>query len=243
MPRALLLSASRADNTDYLTHALPFLAEFLSQAKLNAKASVLFVPYAGVTISYDEYFNKVKNALESLPIELNSIHHASDMDAALNEADAVLIGGGNTFQLLNILYKNGLIDKIRSRVEQGMAYIGWSAGSNIAGLSIKTTNDMPIIEPPSFEALGIVPVQLNPHYTEYQAPGHNGETREMRLAEFMVVNPETTVIGIQEGSALLLQDNNLTLVGDKPAYVFMNQNKTEVAPGYQFDNLLEVKDV
>lgn len=212
---ALLLSASREGNTPYLSHALPFIAPLCEKAK-----RWVFIPYAGVGMSYDEYLAKVKDALASLPITIQGVHECGDPRQAIKEADGIFVGGGNTFHLLNELYRYDLVNLIKEQVSEGKPYVGWSAGSNIAGQSIRTTNDMPIIEPPSFTAIGLVPFQVNPHYTDYQAPGHNGETRAQRIFEFTKVDPITPVIGIQEGSALKLENGKLTLIGNKPGYLF-----------------------
>ncbi len=203
----LLLSSSRAGSTPYLEHAKEMIEEHLSGIK-----EILFVPYAGVTISYDDYTKRVETALASLKIKVIGIHEFDDTVAAVNNAQAIVIGGGNTFHLLHQLYENDLVSAISEKVNSGTPYIGWSAGSNIAGASIRTTNDMPIIEPKSFNALNLVPFQLNPHYTDFNPPGHNGETREQRLAEFMVLNPEMPIVGIVEGGALKLENNKLSLL-------------------------------
>ena len=149
------------------------------------------------------------------------------------------MGGGNTFCLLNALYENDLISAIQSRVAAGIPYIGWSAGSNICGPTIRTTNDMPIIEPPSFNALSFIPHQINPHYIEGNPPGHNGETREQRLNEFLVVNPDKKVIAIPEGTALKRQGNSMSFLGELPGYLFSaNQPKQPIAPGADLSDLL-----
>jgi dipeptidase E len=175
---------------------------------------ILFIPYAGVTLSYDDYTNKVQNALQPLGIKVTSIHQFDNPVDAVSDAQAIVIGGGNTFHLLHQLYEHKLICVIQEKVKNGTPYIGWSAGSNVAGASICTTNDMPIIEPESFNALNLVPFQLNPHYTDFNPPGHNGETREQRLAEFMVINAEMPIVGIVEGSALKLENNKLSLLAN-----------------------------
>lgn len=242
MTTALLLSASRADETGYLEHALPLIEDFLNiqDSKQNeaTEIQVLFVPYAGVTISFDDYTHQVEKALSELPLNIKGIHEFSEPKDALTFADVILVGGGNTFALLERLYKDNVISLIREAVVSGTKYIGWSAGSNLAGLTIKTTNDMPITMPPSFNAIGLVPFQINPHYTDFNPPGHHGETRQMRLEEFMTLEPNTTVVGIQEGTALVLQNNSLTLVGNKPGYVFKGGQKQEVNVGENLSDLL-----
>jgi dipeptidase E len=143
----------------------------------------------------------------------------------MQNAQAILIGGGNTFNLLHLLYTHDLIEIIKHKVEQGTPYIGWSAGSNICGLSIRTTNDMPIIEPRSFDALHFVNAQLNPHYSNYVAPNFHGETRDQRLAEFCCLNPAVPVLAIREGSGLLIRNNKLSLLGTLNGFVFASQEK------------------
>ncbi|MEH6736284.1 MAG: dipeptidase PepE [Shewanella sp.] len=212
---ALMLSASRVGNSTYLSHTVELIRPLTQPGQ-----QWLFIPYAGVSVSYDEYLTKVQTALEPLTITISSIHQFADPKQAIQDAAGILVGGGNTFQLLNELYRYDLLHLIREKVENGMPYVGWSAGSNITGASIRTTNDMPIVEPPSFTALGILPFQLNPHYTNYQMPGHNGETRAQRLLEFTMVDPLTPVIGIQEGSALWRQGDKLHLIGNEAAYLF-----------------------
>lgn len=232
----LLLSSSRVGDTKYLEHALNMI-----KAKLNGITELLFVPYAGVTVNYDEYTQMVQNALDAIGVKVTGIHQHADPVAAVNDAKAIAVGGGNTFHLLHQLYKHNLISAIQSKVATAMPYIGWSAGSNIAGLSIRTTNDMPIIEPESFNALNLVDFQLNPHYTDYNPPGHNGETRAQRLAEFMVLNPEMPIVAIVEGTALDLKDNQLRLVcdnGTNSGYIFKAGAKTTMNTEDNLSDLL-----
>ena len=224
MKKLLLLSSSREGQTLYLEHALPEIESFLC----NQVNELLFIPYAGVSLDSTQYTEMVAQALKPLQLKVINITDCPDPKAAIEQAQAIVIGGGNTFYLLHQLYKFDLVEIIKQKVEQGTPYIGWSAGSNIAGLSIRTTNDMPIIEPPSFDALALVPFQLNPHYSDYQAPGHNGETRAQRLLEFTMVDSTTPTIGIQEGSALKLQTNKLTLKGKKEAYLFHGTTQKRV---------------
>lgn len=220
----LLLSSSRVGKTEYLAHA-----KDLIKSHLNGIDEILFIPFAGVTISYDQYTQMVQDALADLSIKVVGIHQTEQMQQAVQNAKAIVIGGGNTFHLLYQLYQNGLIELIQQQCNNGTPYIGWSAGSNVAGLTIKTTNDMPIIQPPSFDALALLPYQLNPHYTDYTPPGHNGETREQRLQEFMVVN-NSPILGIVEGTGLQLSKGKLRLVSSDPAqlnqgFLFTNGEK------------------
>lgn len=227
----LMLSSSQYLDTGYLTHT-----EQLITDHLNGIEELLFIPYAGVTVSWDNYLTRVQSALPNITIK--SIHHYDDSVAAIRQAQSIAVGGGNTFNLLYRLYQNNLIEAIRERVTDGIPYIGWSAGSNICGNSIRTTNDMPIIQPPSFDALQLVPFQLNPHYSDYQPPGFNGETRAERLAEFTALNPTMPVVAIREGSALKRQGNQLTLVGQTGGLVFTGAETEQIEVGQDISNLI-----
>lgn len=229
----LLLSSSRAGDSDYLAPALDLIATQLAE-----RHDVLFVPYAGVTVSYDHYQQKVQQALQPLGIRVNSIHQYADAKQALQQAHAVMVGGGNTFALLQRLYQHDLVEELGRLVQQGLPYTSWSAGSNIAGLSIRTTNDMPIVEPPSFQALQLLPFQLNPHYANFAPPGFHGETRDMRLAEFMQLNPQTPVVGLPEGTALRLLGGSLSYLGNSDAALFQQGVKTAIAPYSDLSALL-----
>lgn len=224
--KLLLLSSSRAGNSDYLAPGLSLIAE-----QLTGIHQVLFIPYAGVSVSYDAYQQMVQSALAPLGIEVQSIHQMPDPLLAVQQAQAIMVGGGNTFQLLHLLYQQQLVTAIRDKVQQGTSYIGWSAGANIAGLSIRTTNDMPIVQPASFDALQLLPCQLNPHYTDYKPAGFHGETRDMRLAEFMHLEPGTAIIGLPEGSALRREAEKLAYLGQQDGYLFIGGSKTAILPG------------
>jgi dipeptidase E len=210
MSRLLLLSNSSNFNQKYLTHAKIELAQFLGEIK-----EVLFIPFAGVTITYDEYEEKVQKAFDEMGVKVNSIHRFENYEKAVSEAKAIVIGGGNTFRLMSLLQENNLMRLIKKTVKSGTPYIGWSAGANIAGLSIKTTNDMPIDEPKSFKALELVPIQINPHFSNAVLPNHNGETRLQRLQEFAQLNPNVLVIGLPEGTWLRFENGVLNYHGDK----------------------------
>ncbi len=239
-----MLSSSRKGSEEYLAHAFSMITSHIRNIK-----DVLFIPYAGVTLSWDDYTQKVQDALPHLRI--SGIHEYPNTKEAINNAKAILVGGGNTFNLLSQLYKQDILADIQQSVKQGTPYIGWSAGSNICGNSIRTTNDMPIIQPPSFDALNFVPFQLNPHYTDYQPSGHNGETRAQRIEEFCTLNPKMPVIGIREGSALLLKDKQLTLEGELEGVVFeVNQiseggvttiNQKVLKPSQDISQYLQIK--
>ena len=232
---ALLLSSSRVGDTPYLAHAIPFIKPLTTNAQ-----KWIFIPYAGVSMSYDTYLASVVTGLSELELDISGIHQHPDPQQAIKDADGILIGGGNTFHLLHQLYRYDLVTLIGEQVALGKPYIGWSAGSNVSVLRIRTTNDMPIIEPPSFKALNLVPFQLNPHYSNYQAPGHNGETRAQRLLEFTKVDPLTPVVGIVEGSALWRQGDKLSLLGDQPAYLFCGeQQEIPIPVGSDLSHLLK----
>lgn len=201
---------------------------------------VLFVPFAAVISSEDAYRDKVRRRFGPLGYEVESLHDASDARAAVESAEAVAVGGGNTFKLLRGLYEAGVVELIRERARAGMPYVGWSAGSNIACPTIRTTNDMPIVEPPSFDALGLVPFQLNPHYTNYHPPGHMGETRDERLGEFVHANPGVRVVGIWEGTMLRVEGDEIELLGGKPARHFIKgEEPRDLAPKESFSFLLQ----
>jgi dipeptidase E len=200
---------------------------------------VLFVPFAAVDKTYDGYAAKVRATLGPMGHEVEGIHAAGDPRAAVARADAIAVGGGNTFHLLRGLYEAGVVEAIRERVEGGAPYVGWSAGSNVACPTIRTTNDMPIVEPPSFAAFNLVPFQINPHYTSERLPGHHGETRDERLLEFVLANPDVRVVGLCEGTMLRVEGANIKLVGARPARLFLKgEEPRDLAPGEPFDFLL-----
>lgn len=200
---------------------------------------VLFVPFATVINTEDAYRDKVRRHFGPHGYEVESLHEASDARAAVERADAIAVGGGNTFKLLRAVYEAGIIELVRERVRAGMPYVGWSAGSNLACPTIRTTNDMPIVEPPSFDAFNLVPFQLNPHYTDYHPPGHMGETRDERLGEFVHVNPGVHVVGLREGTMLRVEGNRVKLLGSKPArYMMKGAAPRDLAPEESFDFLL-----
>ena len=227
----LLLSSSRAQNSDYLAPYMNWITDHL-----KGVTELLFIPYAGLSVSYDDYLLKVQQALAPHGVQVHSIHQYPDARQAVIDAQAIAVGGGNTFHLLYQLYQHDIVKLIKERVTLGVPYIGWSAGSNIAGATICTTNDMPVIQPASFNALNLLPLQLNPHYTDYKPEGFHGETRDMRLAEFMQLHPATPVIALPEGTALKRSGNSLKLLGATGGYVFLGGNKT---PLTQDSNLAE----
>jgi len=210
--RLLLLSNSRAADGSYLLWPRAEINAFLGAQV----ARVHFVPYAGVPGSpaaYDDYAQRVRTAFSELGYGLVSLHEIADPVEAVHGANAIVVGGGNTFHLLRQLYAAGLLELIAQRVRAGTPYIGWSAGSVIACPTISTTNDMPIIEPPSLRALNLVPFQINAHYTDAHPRGHQGETRAERIAEFLSLQPSMPVIGLREGSLLRVDGDEVRLRG------------------------------
>ncbi len=207
-PKILAFSSSRVGNGNYLETAVPEIKSLLGGGPIN----IAFVPFAGVTIGYDDYTKNVKDALAGLPYNIEVVL-PENAQATIEKADAIMIGGGNTFKLLSMVYNTQVLDAIRNKVNTGTPYIGWSAGSNITGPTIATTNDMPIVEPKSFHALGFFPFQINPHYYNVKPEGFNGETRDQRLTEFLIENPSMAVVCLPEGTALKLENNTLKLIG------------------------------
>lgn len=226
MMRLLLLSNSTLPGEPYLGWPRPYIHELL-----GARQRVAFVPFAAVSFSMDEYADMTQKAFGEMGHDLVSLHRASDPHAELAACDAVAVGGGNTFQLLRTLYTTGLIRGIADRAKRGMPYIGWSAGSNVACPTIMTTNDMPITEPPSLRAMHLVPFQINPHYTDVRPEGHAGESRDQRIAEFLVMNPKVKVAGLREGSLLHVVDRALQLSGRDMRVFEHGRPPKEVAEG------------
>ncbi|MBS6287318.1 MAG: dipeptidase PepE [Campylobacter concisus] len=222
MKNALLISASSYQDTGYLRHCKNWVKDFLGE---NGKEEILFIPYAGVRRTNDEYEQKVIDRLKNKNIK--SIHHYEDKISAIKNANSIAVGGGNTFMLLYTLYKLNLIEPIKEAVANGTKYFGWSAGANIAGKTMMTTNDMPIIMPKSFDSLNIFPYQINPHFISGKLAGHNGESREERLEEFLIANPKDTIYALPEGTALLIADNEAEVIGHSEILKFEYQKEIE----------------
>lgn len=225
--KALLLSNSTNFGEEYMQWCSSTIASFIE----GNKAKVVFIPFAGVGFSYEEYTDRVNQALSVHGIEVINIASEDSPLAALEDATAILVGGGNTFHLLKELQDRGMLDLIKQKVDQGTAYVGWSAGSNIAGPSIKTTNDMPIVEPKSFIALGLVAYQINPHYTDKTIPDHGGESRMQRLQEFLAANQNSRVACLPEASYLMLANNRLTYKGAERAFILSDLGIDDIADG------------
>ncbi|HEX8169406.1 MAG TPA: dipeptidase PepE [Thermoanaerobaculia bacterium] len=219
--RLLLISSSNVHGYGYLDHPEPEI-----RAILSGISEVAFVPFA--SHDHDAYTSTVRERFGRMSIEVTQVREVADVE----RASAIFVGGGNTFRLLKTLYERALLEPIRRRVFDGMPYIGSSAGTNIAAPTIKTTNDMPIVQPPSFDALALVPFQINPHYVDPEPSStHKGETREQRILEFLQENT-TPVIGLREGSALRIENDAVTLTGLAGARLFRRgHDPIEVLPG------------
>lgn len=213
--RILAFSSSRYGNGGFLETAAPVIHEFLGQQPLQ----VAFIPFASVKNDHEVYTSMVVSALAHLPYTFSTVTY-TDAKTVISKADVIMTGGGNTFKLLHDLYQLDLVELIREKINAGTPYIGWSAGSNITGSTICTTNDMPIIAPASFEALGFLPFQLNPHYSNYKPEGFNGETRDQRLEEFLLLNPTVPIVALPEGSGLKKENAQLEYFGPENGILF-----------------------
>jgi dipeptidase E len=229
--RVLLISNSTLYGSGYLDHAESEIRSFLSDVK-----TVLFVPYA--LYDREAYASMARKRFEKMGYALESIHTANNPQQAVNNAESIFIGGGNTFRLLKALYDADVLEPIRQRVAEGMPYVGSSAGSNVAGPTIKTTKDMPIVQPPSFDALGLVTFQISPHFQDPDANStHMGETQEERILQFLEEN-DTTVAGLREGAIVRLEHGSYTLKGSSGARIFRKgQEPVEVKPEDNLNHL------
>lgn len=222
----LLLSNSTLPGEPFFQWPLEYV-----RAYFQGKKRVAFIAFAAPEPQRDAYAAKVNEVFGPLGVELIPLHAESDPAAALKTVDAVAMGGGNSFLLLRDLYRTGALKAIAHRVKDGLPYLGWSAGSNVACPSIMTTNDMPIVEPPTLRAMHLVPFQINPHYTEATIADHGGESRDQRIAEFLALNPKATVAGLREGSLLQVNGSRIELIG-RPMKVFRaGADALEIAAG------------
>jgi dipeptidase E len=221
--RLLLISNSTLHGRGYLDHAEDEIRDFVAGG-----TSVIFVPYA--VHDRRAYTAKAQERFREMGLSLTSIHDVSNMPPAIDEADVIFVGGGNTFRLLKGLYDHDLLGPIRRRVARGVPYIGSSAGSIVACPTLKTTKDMPVVQPSSFEALGLVPFQISPHYLDPDPSStHMGETQEERITQFLEENEET-VIGLREGSILLVREGAVALKGPNTARIFRRGEDAVEAP-------------
>jgi dipeptidase E len=214
--RLLLISNSTNPGEPYLDYPKNNIREFLGLQPSKA----LFIPYAAVTFSYDLYEEKVSGRFREIGHDIISIHRFRDPVAAVKEASAIVVGGGNTWKLLKMIREKNLIGPVREKVLSGTPYLGWSAGSNIACPTIRTTNDMPVVEPDSFSAFNLIPFQINPHYLDTNPEGHAGETREQRIEEFIEENPGIFVAGLREGTMLIRDGQKIRLYGPRKVRIF-----------------------
>ena len=230
----LLISNSTNAGEAYLKYPIQEIAK-----TLEGIDEVVFVPYAAVTFSYDEYEAKVQDRFNEIGVKVRSIHHAINKRNFIRHAKAIVIGGGNTFALLKKMQEEELLDMIFHRVKAGVPYIGWSAGSNVTCPTICTTNDMPIVQPESFHAIGLVSFQINPHYLDANPEGHAGETREQRIKEYLEANRSRYVVGLREGCMLRINDEGIELIGSRSMRIFKKGQETyEVQPGENIDFLI-----
>lgn len=213
--KLLLISNSTNAGEEYLKYPVENIGKHL-----QGVCEIVFVPYAAVTFSYDEYERKVQKRFDEIGIRVRSIHRAADPRKAIREAEAICVGGGNTFALAKKMQEQGLMKAILRKIKEGTPYVGWSAGSNVCCPTICTTNDMPIVEPQSFKAIGAVRFQINPHYLDANPEGHAGETREQRILEYIEANPRRYVVGLREGCMLRLENGRLELIGSRPMRIF-----------------------
>lgn len=231
-PRILLISNSTCYGGAYLDHAEAEIRDFLGGAR-----RIAFVPFA--MYGRAEYVERTRQRLRAMECSLVSVHDVSNPRRALAQAEAIFVGGGNTFRLLKSLYDWDLLAAIREHAGQGLPYIGSSAGAIVAGPSLKTTKDMPVVQPPSFQSLGLVPFQISPHYLDPDpASRHMGETQEERILQFLEEN-EAPVVGLREGAMLRVEGASVTLKGGAGARIFRrDQPPREAAPGERVDFLL-----
>lgn len=230
--RLLLISNSTLYGSGFLDHAETEIRDFLSGV-----GRVLFVPFA--LHDQNGYAERARERFKRMDYDLDSIHDVPNKHQAVADAQAIFIGGGNTFRLLKALYDFDLLPLIKQRVDQGMPYIGSSAGSNVAGPTIRTTNDMPIVEPPSLRALGLVSFQINPHYLDPDPTSkHMGETREERILQFLEDN-DTPVVGLREGAMVRVENDRTVLKGSSGARIFRKGlPPNEVQPGTELNNFV-----
>jgi dipeptidase E len=234
--RLLLISNSTMPGKPYLDYTKCEIQKFLGEKPITA----VFVPYAAVTFSFDEYIEKVETRFNEIGHHVVGIHTFDDPVKAIQEAEAIIVGGGNTWQLVRMMHEHNLMGAIREKVLTGTPYIGWSAGSNVACPTLRTTNDMPIIDPNGFDCMGLIPFQINPHYLDANPEGHGGETREQRIEEFLVINPEIYVAGLREGTMFKLENNHLQLIGTRLCRIFRKgKEPLELAAGDDFSFLLK----
>ncbi len=238
--KILAISSSRVGNSGYLENAVPLIENFLG----CKETKIAFLPFASAEGNYEEYTLRAKDAFKKLPYSIVTAF-PENAKKIIAESDVLMTGGGNTFKLLHDIYDLNILDILRSKIHAGTPYIGWSAGANIVGTTIGTTNDMPVIQPKSFTALDVFPFQINPHYVNIKKKGFNGETRDDRLKEFIIMNPGKSIVGLPEGTALKLYNNHLKFIGDVSGVLFSEKKGTrqlireEIAPETDLTYLMQ----
>ena len=236
MKRLLLISNSTNAGEPYLGWPRPYISSFMEKTGIK---DILFIPYAGVNLSdesversYDLYEQRVKTVFNELGYHIYSIHREKDAVEAVRKAKAIAVGGGNTFHLVYMLHRKNLVEVIRERALQGIPYMGWSAGANVACPSLRTTNDMPIVQPESFLTFNLVSFQINPHYLDANPEGHGGETRQQRIEEFLAINRDVTVVGLREATLIQVEGIHYELKGARPMKIFRyGEEPVELMPG------------
>ena len=232
----LLISNSTMAGEPYLDYPKHDIREFLGLAPLNA----VFLPYAAVTIAWDEYESRVKDRFKEIGHDVTSIHRFHDPVKAVREAEALVVGGGNTWHLLRCIHEFGLVEPVRDKVLGGTKYVGWSAGANVACPTIMTTNDMPIVDPSGFHAFNLVPFQINPHYLDANPAGHGGETREERIREFVAVNRNVYVAGLREGCMFFVNGPGMRMKGMRSLRLFRyGEEPREIPAGEDLSFMLQ----
>lgn len=225
--RALLMSSSKTGNLNYFQHAEDHIHALFEHKVLE----ILFIPYACVSCSFEDYEKTVQVPFKKLGYSIRSIHRYDDAIKAVKEAQAIAIGGGNTFALLHRLYEHNILTRIQMQVnEHSIPYISWSAGTNVANPTLRTTNDMPIIQPLSFKALNIIPFQMNPHFISEKQLGYNIESREDRIQEFLTLHPHEGMLALKEGSSLFVENERGTILGSQDALHFQYAREIQAIP-------------
>ena len=233
--KLLLISNSTMPGEPYLDYPKNEIKKFLGQKPVQA----LFIPYAAVTFSFDEYVEKVNERFSEIGHCVYGIHTCDHPAKAVQRAQAIVVGGGNTWQLVRNLNEMNLFSAIRDRVLSGTPYIGWSAGANVACPTLRTTNDMPIIDPKGFNCTNLVPFQINPHYLDANPEGHGGETREQRIQEFIEIKRDIYVAGLREGTMFWIENKKIRLIGDRSCRIFhYGHEPKELSSSDNFEFLL-----
>jgi|SRR5690606_2209541 len=234
MKKAILASTSTLHGQNYLEYLIPELPDLFSNSK-----EIVFIPYARPGgISHDDYSELAQKVFDKLSLKIKGVHKFPDPEEAIRNAEGIFTGGGNTFLLVDKLYRNNVFDILKEKIMAGTPYLGTSAGTNITGLTMQTTNDMPIIYPRGFKTLGVVPFNFNVHYLDPN-PGstHKGESRETRIKEFHTINTQP-VVGLREGSWLELKEDKILLKGNLPARIFKPEKLPyELEPGSNITDL------